>query len=166
MGENPWDDKVKAFLKRTGEDLKKAGSDIRSEAEKLMKEVQEPSRQEKIREGVKTFTHWARKTAEEVASVVETGMKRAETAVREKVDAKPADAAQHDTPSSAASTVADEEAASPPMASAESLKHDTPVDTPAVTLPDEPVKKSIGKKKGASKSKAPSAAKKPLGKKR
>jgi hypothetical protein len=163
MGENPWDDKVKAFLKRTGEDLKKAGADIRTEAEKLMKEVQEPSRQEKIREGVKTFTHWARKTAEEVASVVETGMKRAETAVREKVDVKAPGA---ETPSSAASTVADDEAASPPMASAESLKHDTPVDTPAVTLPDEPVKKSIGKKKGASKAKAPAAAKKPLGKKR
>jgi hypothetical protein len=181
MGENQWDDKVKAFLKRTGEDLKKAGSDIRTEAEKLMKEVQEPSTQEKVKEGLKTFSHWARKTAEEVATVVETGMKRAETAVRDTIDTKPGQPAnppgepatrpsapeyKRDTPSSAAETMADEEAAAPPMASPESMRHDTPVDTPANTLPDEPTKKTIGKKKGTAKPKPSGAAKKPLGKKR
>jgi hypothetical protein len=164
MSESQWDDKVKAFLKKTGDDLKRAGTDIRSEAERLMKDVQSPEGKEKVREGLKSFTAWARKTAEEVAGVVETGVKKAETAVRTAVDTTPPAHASDPSPEAPApgEHVAATEAPPP-----EALRHDTPVDTPAVEDPaPEKPKKSIGKKKGSTKAKAASASKKPLGKKR
>jgi hypothetical protein len=160
MNENQWDEKLKTFLKKTGDDLKRAGNDIKTEAEKLMKEVKDPDRQDKVKKGLASFQLWARKTAEEVAAVVETGVKKAEGAVRGAVDAPPAGTAP-DGPVTAPSSQS--EPASDTKV--ESMRHDTPVDTPAVSA--DPATKTIGgaKKKKASGKKA-AAAKKPLGKKR
>jgi hypothetical protein len=159
MSESQWDNKLRAFLKKTGEDLKRAGTDIKSEAERLMAEAKEPGREEKVREGLKTFSKWARKTAEEVAGIVETGVKKAETAVRTVVDTK----------APGGSTGAPASATTEPRPTApEAMRHDTPVDTPAAAAAEAPAgKKSIGKKKGGgSRAKSASGAKKPLGKKR
>jgi hypothetical protein len=178
MSESQWDKKVTAFLKRTGEDLKKAGTDIKDEAEKLMKDVQSPDGREKVKEGLSSFTKWARKTAEEVAGVVEEGMKKAETAVRTAVDTRPegarAPSPETQAPPPApvadeppASTMSDEASGATTAADEEPLRHDTPVDTPAVSEPAGAApKKTLGKKKPAAKSKPVAAAKKPLGKKR
>jgi len=81
--DSQWDDRLKSFLKKTQQDLKRAGNDMRVEAEKLLKEVQDPERQAKVKAGLKDFGSWARKTAEEVAGLVETGVKKAETTFRE-----------------------------------------------------------------------------------
>ena len=160
MNENQWDEKLKTFLKKTGDDLKRAGSDIKAEAEKLMKEVKDPDRQDKVKRGLATFQLWARKTAEEVAAVVETGVKKAEGAVRGAVDAPPAGTAP-DGPVTAPSSQSEPA----PETHVEPMRHDTPVDTPAVSA--EPAAKTIGgaKKKKPSGKKA-GGAKKPLGKKR
>lgn len=160
MNENQWDEKLKTFLKKTGDDLKRAGNDIKVEAEKLMKEVKDPDRQDKVKKGLETFRLWARKTAEEVAAVVETGVKKAEGAVRGAVDAPPAGTAP-DGPVTAPSSQSEPA----PAPQVEPMRHDTPVDTPAVSA--EPAPKTIGgakKKKAAAKK--PGGAKKPLGKKR
>lgn len=160
MDESQWDDKLRAFLKKTGDDLKRAGGDIRSEAERLMKEVKDEGRQEKVKKGLETFRVWAKKTAEEVATVVESGLKKAEVAVKtgaEKVGVTV------DAPAPAAASQ-DATAAAP----AEPMRHDTPIDTPAVGGDEAPkaAKKSMGgKKKAAGKTKA-AGPKKPLGKKR
>lgn len=160
MNESQWDNKLRAFLKKTGDDLKRAGTDIKGEAEKLMKDMKDPDRQEKVKKGLESFRLWARKTAEEVASVVETSVKKAEGAVRQAVD----------TPVAAAPT------------GEEAPRHDTPVnEMPAVETPPQPppqapeepaktaspAKKTIGggKKKAAAKTRG-AGAKKPLGKKR
>lgn len=82
MAEKPWEERVRAFLKRTGDELKRAGGEIRSEAELLLKEVQDPEVQRKVKDGLKEFGGWARKTAEEVAEVVEQGVHRAEAAFK------------------------------------------------------------------------------------
>ena len=163
MNESQWDNKLREFLKKTGEDLKRAGGDIKGEAEKLMKEVKDPERQEKVKKGLESFRLWARKTAEEVAAVVETGVKKAEGAVR-----SAADKATHPNAPSP-----DDGGAAPHV---EPQRSDTPVDTPAVSAPadapdepDEPApsKKTIGasKKKVAPKTRG-GGSKKPLGKKR
>jgi hypothetical protein len=162
MNESQWDEKLRAFLKKTGDDLKRAGGDIRLEAERLMKEVQDPDRQDKVKKGLDSFRLWARKTAEEVATVVETGMKKAEGAVRQAVDVKPG-----------AGTSPSDDASSTPNTNdgtgAEPMRHDTPVDTPAAQAPKDeaPSKKTIGgaKKKVAAKTRG-GGSKKPLGKKR
>lgn len=78
MSDSQWDLKMKAFLKKTGEDFKRFGNDVKEEAQKLMSEVQDPARQQKLREGLKDVGVWARKAADEVATMVETGVKKAE----------------------------------------------------------------------------------------
>jgi len=166
MNESQWDEKLRSFLKKTGDELKRAGADIKVEAEKLMKEVKDPERQDKVKKGLETFGLWARKTAEEVAHAVEVGVKKAEGAVRSAVDTTPgAPSAGAPVPETPAAP-ADEAAAPPPRPSqpvSSHNRHDTPVDTPAVS--EEPPKKTIGssKKKASAKK---GAAKKPLGKKR
>ena len=157
MNESQWDEKLKAFLKKTGDELKRAGGDIKVEAEKLMKEVQDPDRQEKVKAGLETFRLWARKTAEEVAHVVEVGVKKAEGAVRGAVDApRPGEPAPG----------APQPPEPAPPAPEEPLRHDTPVDTPAVSSePAAPPKKTIGGKKKKPAAKKAAGAKKPLGKK-
>lgn len=81
MADSPWDDKLKAFLKKTSTDFKRFSTEVKDEAQKLMTEVQDPERQRKLREGLKDVGTWARKTAEEVATVVEDGVKKAEVAL-------------------------------------------------------------------------------------
>src|SRR3990167_3700151 len=98
MNDSQWDAKLKSFLKKTGDDFKRFGNDVKEEAQKFLTEVQDPKRQEKLREGLKDVGVWAKKTAEEVATLVETGVKKAEGAIgkaSEKVNdfvVKPTDA--------------------------------------------------------------------------
>ncbi|MBL8950743.1 MAG: hypothetical protein JNK82_08210 [Myxococcaceae bacterium] len=166
MNESQWDEKVRSFLKKTTDELKRAGNDVKVEAEKLMREVKDPARQEKLKKGLETVQLWARKTAEEVAHVVETGVKKAEGAVRGAVDTQPDAQAAAQAPAAPA-------AEAPP---AEPLRHDTPVDMPAVTAaepeaeeaaePAAPKKKTIGTGKKKPAAKKAGGSKKPLGKKR
>ena len=158
MNDSQWDAKLKSFLKKTGDDFKKFGADVKDEAQKLLTEVQDPKRQEKLREGLKDVGVWAKKTAEEVATLVETGVKKAEGAIGKASDkvndfvVKPVD------PPPAASKKAAGPAATPPSP------------PPAMEEDDEesaPPKKTVGK--GAPKKKAApkkAGAKKTIGKKR
>jgi hypothetical protein len=84
MTDGQWDDQFKKFLKKTGEDLKRVGADMRVEAQRLMKEVRDPERQKKVKEGLKDLGVMARKAAEEVATAVEAGVKKAEEALNPK----------------------------------------------------------------------------------
>jgi hypothetical protein len=83
MSDSPWDLKMKAFLKRTGEDFKRFGRDVKDEAEKLVAEVRDPEKQAKLRDGLREVGAWARKAAEDVAGAMETGVKKAEDALRQ-----------------------------------------------------------------------------------
>jgi hypothetical protein len=153
MNDSQWDAKLKSFLKKTGEDVKRAGAEIKVEAEKLLKEVQDPERQAKVKAGMKDFGGWARKTAEEMATLMETGVKKAEVAINKATD-KVVDFAERKTAPPGDAPIPD------------------PAPTPANAAPPEatpeaaakPAKKSIGGplRKGAGK-KEP-AAKKSIGK--
>lgn len=86
MNDSQWDAKLKSFLKKTGDDFKRFGADVKVEAQKLLVEVKDPHRQQKLREGLKDVSVWAKKAAEDVASLVETGVKRAEDAISKASD--------------------------------------------------------------------------------
>ena len=86
MNKSEWDSKLKSFLKKTGEDFKRAGNDIKAEAEKLLREVQDPERQAKVKAGMKEFGTQARKAAEQMAELMETGVKRAEGVLNKATD--------------------------------------------------------------------------------
>jgi hypothetical protein len=151
-----WESKLKSFLKRTGEDFKRAATDVKKEAERLMKEVQDPERQAKVREGVQEASVWARKTAQELASLVEVGVKQAEGALSEvakqiKTTAtKPVDEAPAPNPT--------------PVNAAPPKMDPAPPPAPA---PKKPAKKTVGRgaKKSSAGTKASTRAKKTLGKK-
>ncbi len=153
MDQKEFQDKLKTFFKKTGDDLRRSARDIREEGEKLLKEVQDPERQAKVREGLREVGVWAKKTAIEVADLVEVGVKKAEGALNKAGD-KVNDFAVGAAPK-ASPTPVDEP------------RHDTPVDAIPAAQPSAPkaaAKKSIGSKKKAPRSKAP-GAKKTVGKK-
>jgi hypothetical protein len=82
MPEKPWDQTLLDFLKRTGEDLKKAGEEIRAEAQKLVEDVRDPETQQKIKDGLGNLGQWAKKSAEDAASKIEEVVKKADDAWR------------------------------------------------------------------------------------
>jgi hypothetical protein len=157
-----WDSKIKGFLKKTGEDFRRAGNDIKSEAQKLMKEVKDPEGQEKIKEGLKDFGGWAKKTAVEMAELAETGFKKAEGAFRQ--------AGENWKVPPAGGDATHPEASAP----SDTSDDDAPAPQPSVTPPSAPPemegapgapKKTIGKKKPSGTSQKPRASKKTMGKK-
>ncbi len=144
-----WDSKFKGFLKKAGDDFKRAATDVKKEAERLMKEVKDPERQAKVREGVQEASVWAKKTAEQLASLVEVGVKQAEGALSEvSKQFKTAPAEPSSAPAPTPKNAAPPEMAPPPPA------------------PKKPAKKTVGRG-GAKKSPATkkTATKKPMGKK-
>lgn len=151
MNQTQWDEKLKSFLKKTGEDVKRAGNDIKSEAEKLLKEVKDPERQAKVKAGMKDFGGWARKTAEEMAELMETGVKKAEVAINKATD-KVVDFAVGQKPGEKAEPGARAKAAP-------ATPDPTPPDAPA-----KPARKSIGVKKRKPAAKKAAVSKKSLGK--
>ncbi|MBX7113889.1 MAG: hypothetical protein K1X64_06090 [Myxococcaceae bacterium] len=120
---NPWEEKLKDFVNKAGDELKRAGVEIRAEAEKLLTEVKDPERQRKVKAGLKDFGQWAKQTAEEFGTMVEEGVKKAEASIRHKGNGNAASA----------------KAASAPKPSA-----------PRSASKKRPAKKTIGKKKPSS----------------
>ena len=154
MNESQWDAKLKSFLKKTGDDFKRFGTDVKEEAQKLLTEVQDPARQQKLRDGLKDVGVWAKKTAEEVATLVETGVKKAEGAIGKASDkvndfvVKPVE-----PPPAAGKTAAP--AATPPSPPPQ-------MDEAPPAAPKKTVGKGAAKKKPAA---GKTAAKKTIGKK-
>ncbi len=164
MNDSQWDAKLKAFLKKTGDDFKRFGTDVKEEANKLLTEVQDPKRQEKLREGLKDVGVWAKKTAEEVATLVETGVKKAEASLNKAGDkvndfvSKPVEDVK--TAASTAQPPAPTPPSAPPVMDEE--EDETEEKEAAPPRP----KKTVGK--AAAKKKSPArkpAAKKTIGKK-
>lgn len=160
MSDSAWDQKMKAFLKKTGDDFKRFGREVKDEAQKLMHEVKDPEKQAKLREGLKDVGHWARKAAEDVATVMETGVKKAEDAFRSasgKVEdfvTKPADGGAP----GAASQKAPEPAPTPPSPPPD-------MDGPPKAAAPKKAAKTVGPRKKKPAPKKGPASKKTIGKK-
>jgi hypothetical protein len=155
MSDSAWDLKMKAFLKKTGDDLKRLGRDVKEEAQKLMGEVKDPERQARLRDGLKDVGHWARKAAEDVATVMETGVKKAEDAFRQ-ASGKMTD------------FVAKEVDGQPDASSAPPAPEPTPPSPPPEMdeAPAPAPKKTVGPRKKKPAAKRATAAKKTIGKKK
>lgn len=156
MNDSQWDAKLKSFLKKTGDDFKRFGADVKEEAQKLLTEVQDPKRQEKLRDGLKDVGVWARKTAEEVATLVETGVKKAEGAIGKATDfvVKPVEETQARPPP----------AATPPSPPPQ-MEEEDEEEAPKAQAPRKTVGKGGAKKKEPAPRKAATTPKKTIGKK-
>jgi len=74
-----WDkQQVLDFLKRTGEDLKRTGEEVRKEAQRIIDEVRDPETQAKVKEKLSSFGTWAKRTAEDAATMLDGAVKKAE----------------------------------------------------------------------------------------
>lgn len=154
---NEWDAKFKSFLKKAGDDFKRAAVDVRTEAERLMKEVQDPQRQARVRESVQEASVWAKKTADQLASLVEVGVKQAEGALSEV--AKQFKPSREATPPAPQPRAEEPRAKSAPAPSA-------PAEAPAPAAPKK-AKKTIGRGTGKrAGGAAKPTARKSLGKKK
>ncbi len=144
MNEKQWDKRLIDFLKRTSEEIK-------AETQRLVEEVRDPATQQKVKESLRDFGSWAKQTAEEAAEMVETAIKKAETAFAQKVETPPA-ADQVQAPTTGAKgTTSDSRSAQPPGSASAGAQ----------------TRKTVGKGKrdGARKAR-PSASSKTIGKKR
>lgn len=164
MSDAQWDAKLKSFLKRTGDDFKRFGADVKQEAQKLLVEVQDPERQQKLREGLKDVGTWAKKTAEEMATLVETGVKKAEGALQKAGErasdfaTRPVSSQPQSPPTTAAAPAP---AATPPSPPPDMEEASPP--KPKKTVGKGAPKKRAASKTGSAKAAAPK--KKTIGKK-
>jgi thioesterase domain-containing protein len=79
MSDENWEEQFRQFLRKTGDDFRRAGEDIRTEAQKLLDAAMDPEKQQKVRDRLNELTMWARKTAQGVAGAVEEAATKAET---------------------------------------------------------------------------------------
>jgi len=80
MTDKQWDKRILDFLKRTGDEIK-------SETQRLVGEVRDPSTQQKVKESLREFGSWVKQTAEDAAEMMERAIKKAETALSDKAAA-------------------------------------------------------------------------------
>jgi hypothetical protein len=86
--EKPWNEKLMETLRQTGDN-------IRAEAQKLIHELSDPAKHERVKQGLADMGEWAKKTAEEAATAVDQTAKKVEEAIsaaarRAKSSRKPA----------------------------------------------------------------------------
>jgi len=77
MSNESWEEQFKQFLRKTGDDFRRAGGDIKAEAQKLFDAAVDPDKQQRVRDRLKELSSWARRTAEDVAGSVETAASKA-----------------------------------------------------------------------------------------
>src|SRR2546429_9134794 len=70
MSDESWEEQFKQFLRKTGDDFRRAGEDIKAEAQKLFDAAMDPDKQQRVRDRLKELSSWARKTAEDMAGDV------------------------------------------------------------------------------------------------
>ena len=80
MSDGSWEEQFKQFLRKTGEDVRRAGGDIKAEAQKLLDAAMDPEKQQRVRDRLNELSVWARQTAHDVAGAVEGAASKAETA--------------------------------------------------------------------------------------
>jgi hypothetical protein len=78
MDHSNWEDQFRQFLRRTGEDFRRASEEVKAEAQRLLDAAMDPEKQQRVRDRLNELTTWARKTAEGVAGAVGEAAVKAE----------------------------------------------------------------------------------------
>src|SRR5437762_6513137 len=81
MTDPNWEEQFKQFLRKTGDDFRRAGDEVRAEAQRLLEAAMDPEKQQRVRDRLNELTGWARKTAQGVAGAVEDAAVKAEAAL-------------------------------------------------------------------------------------
>src|SRR5918912_369305 len=78
MTDPNWEEQFRQFLRRTGDDFRRASEEIKAEAQKLLDAAMDPEKQQRVRDRLSELTVWARRTAHGVAGEVEDADVKAE----------------------------------------------------------------------------------------
>jgi hypothetical protein len=80
MSEESWDEQFKQFLRKTGDDFRRAGEEVRAEAQRLLEAAMDPQKQQKVRDRLNELSQWARRSGEAVAGAMTDAASKAENA--------------------------------------------------------------------------------------
>jgi len=86
MSDESWDERFRQFLRKTGEDFRRAGDEVRAEAQRLVDAAMDPEKQQRVRDRLNELNDWARKTAQDMAGAMGEAASRAETAFQSASD--------------------------------------------------------------------------------
>jgi hypothetical protein len=78
MTDPNWEEQFRQFLRKTGDDFRRASEEIKAEAQKLLDAAMDPEKQQRVRDRLNELSVWARKTAHGVAGAVEEAAVKAE----------------------------------------------------------------------------------------
>jgi hypothetical protein len=80
MSEESWDEQFKQFLRKTGDDFRRAGEEVRAEAQRLLDAAMDPQKQQRVRDRLNELTVWARRSGEAMAGAMTDAASKAENA--------------------------------------------------------------------------------------
>jgi DNA repair ATPase RecN len=80
MSEESWDEQFKQFLRKTGDDFRRAGEEVRAEAQRLLEAAMDPQKQQRVRDRLNELSQWARRSGEAVAGAMTDAASKAENA--------------------------------------------------------------------------------------
>ena len=86
MSDESWDEQFKQFLRKTSDDFRRTGEDIKAEAQKLLDAAMDPEKQQRVRDRLNELSSWARKTAQGVAGAMEDAASKAQSAFQRATD--------------------------------------------------------------------------------
>ncbi len=72
-----WEEQLKQFWTRAGEDIRRAGEELREEAQRLVASVKDPEKQQAVMRGMREFTQTAKKAVEDAAVMFEQALDKA-----------------------------------------------------------------------------------------
>jgi hypothetical protein len=101
MNDPSWEEQFRQFLRKTGDDFRRASGEIRAEAQRLLDAAMDAEKQQRVRDRLNELSAWARKTAQGVAGAVEEAAVKAEAAFFRSHD-KPPEAGAPQAPSGSA----------------------------------------------------------------
>jgi len=140
-----WDKQLKEVLKFTREELKRTGDELKTHAQRLLEEVQDPTKQAKVKEGLQTLRTWAVATGKQAAEQIESAVRRVEETVEGAFDKREASSTPQPPPAAPPPPPAAKKAARPGASKSIGRKK------PAAKAPPSATKKAAAKP-GASKS--------------
>ena len=152
MPKDEWKVQVMSFLKKAGDDIKRVGDDVKQETTRLMEEMRDPAKQAMAREKLADLGTWAKKAAQDAATIAETAIQKVEDGLAgasDLVSEKVGGGARKPAPKSAAKpSVEREPSGSGKKAATKTVGRKSPGAAKKGAGPKAPVKKTVGRKKG------------------
>jgi len=93
MTDESWEEQFKQFLRKTGDDFRRASDEIKAEAQRLYDAAMDPAKHQRVRDRLNELTVWAKKTAEGVAGTVQDTASKAGTVFQRATETVPEETA-------------------------------------------------------------------------